>query len=396
MSVVAIFSLVFFVPVLAAPIDYNDYVYKVEVVGDQDLVYVKIPAEMAFVRIYDRENNYRTVYLDYGQTHDIPFEPGIDYRVEVNLFGYRQDEDIGLDLSLIPPGTKIVSGMGFNFDGDVPSKDWAGMTIPQPRVFYHYYEMGNSKYIEYDSVVLASSDTSWADNIAFCCDTYEVKNVDNAYRLTIAYFWQPVEWVSDPLPTGITVTDTTLVFTISSLLRQQQMTGKTNELLKEVERQLADQGKTLDDIRDQMGETNEKLDDIITGGSAGEDLMNKNDQMTDISGDLTQDMDQIQDFEDQYFGQLESNLGDVVDSASLNFLYVPLAFVQRYLDKIVAAIPSKYLVVFTLPMLFGLFLYIVGHPVRAPRPERKSDSESRNSLSASRSSVAAPQKEVNP
>lgn len=268
--VLVLLSSVLIVPARAELIDYNDYVYKVEVVGDQNLVYVKIPADMALVRVYDRDNNYTSVYYQYGQTHDIPFEPGRDYRIEVNVFGSRYSDDNGLDLSLIPPGTKIVSGLGFTFDGNVPAEDWGGMTVAQPRVFYHYYEKGNSNYIDGSSVLLDSSNTSWVENIAYCSDTHIVKNLDNMYRLCIAYFWQPVEWIAEPLPTGITITDTTLVFTISSLLRQQQLSGKTNALLKEVEAQLAEQGKTLDDIRDQMEDVNDKLDELP--GEIGDEI----------------------------------------------------------------------------------------------------------------------------
>ena len=262
-AVLAIFSTLF-IPARAEFVDYNDYVYKVEVVGDQDLVYVKIPADMSSVRVYDRNDNYSTLYLEYGQSHVIPFKPGIDYRIEVSIFGNRHAGN-GLDLSLIPPGTRIVSGLGFTFDSAVPPEDLAGMSVALPRVFYHYYEPDNQNYVHADTILLDSSNTSWSENIAFCVDTYTVQNIDNANRLSIAYFWQPVEWIADPVPTGITITDTTLVFTISSLLRQQQMTGKTNALLKEVELQLAEQGKTLDDIRNQNDTIIDQNDQIING-----------------------------------------------------------------------------------------------------------------------------------
>ena len=65
---------------------------------------------------------------------------------------------------------------------------------------------------------------------------------------------------------------------------------------------------------------------------------------------------------------------------AFNITYDPLMFVQRYLNKIVAGIPSKYLIVFTLPMLFGLFMYIVGHPVRAPRPDTSGDQVTRETF----------------
>ena len=279
-----------FVPARAELIDYNDYVYKVEVVGDQVLVYVKIPADMAWIRVYDRYDSYNEIYRDYGVSHDIPFVPGESYRIEVGIFGYRYG-NVGLDLSLIPPGTRIVSGMGFNFDGDVPSEDWGGMTIAKPRVYYHYYEKDSQDVLYSDNYLLDSSDENGYLNIDFVYDTHEVQSIDNAQRLTITYFWQPIEWIADPVPTGITVSDTTLVFTISSLLRHQQLTGKTNELLKEVELQLAEQGKTLDDIRDQNDIIIDQNDQIINGEVTPEapDGADRFDDLDDVEAGLRDD-----------------------------------------------------------------------------------------------------------
>lgn len=375
MSVVVLLSAVLIVPALAAPIDYNDYVTKVEVDGENDLVTVTIPAEMAFVIVFDENNN--EYYRGMGKIHDFVMAEEVEYYIEVCPFGYPWGADgVGLDLSQIPVGTQIASGFGF-------------VTDPYGQVTGISY--GSVSYYYFPTAYYTATQPDMVDE-RFFTDVHIVESVDNAEILRIHYLVN-YETVSSPVA-SIYVEDTKMVFSISSLLRQQQATGKTNALLKEVESQLVEQGKTLDDIKQQQQQTNDKLDDIINGGSAGEDLIDKNDQLTDIGDDLKENMDQIQDFEDQYFGQFEDNLGDVVDAADISFLYVPLGFVQRYLNKIVAAIPSKYLVVFTLPMLFGLFLYIVGHPVRAPRPERKSDSESRKSMSASRSPAAAPQKEV--
>ena len=133
-------------------------------------------------------------------------------------------------------------------------------------------------------------------------------------------------------------------------------------------------------VQSALAEQDKKLDNILTGGEAGQDLAAGGDRLESAGSDMGDDLGQIQDFEDQYMGQLDDNMDDVIKGAELTWIYPALAFVQRYLNKIVAGIPSKYLIVFTLPMFFGLFMYIVGHPVRAPRPDTSGDQVTRETF----------------
>lgn len=259
MSVVVLLSAVIAVPALAAVIDYNDYVTKVQVDGDNDLVTVKIPAEFAFVMVFDvTDGGKTTVYRGYGDYHDFTFELGHVYSFNVSIFGYPYGGGSGLDLSYIPVGTQIASGFGFDYAGD-----WEAIATPYMDVNYQYYEQGSGEILYYKW-----KDLEWQD-WEFFTDTYVVESVDDANVLTVIYNVTPNEMLSN-VTTGIVIHDTTMVFSISSLLRQQQLTGKTNDLLKEVESQLAAQGKTLDDIKASQEETNEKLDDIINGEVNGE------------------------------------------------------------------------------------------------------------------------------
>lgn len=120
--------------------------------------------------------------------------------------------------------------------------------------------------------------------------------------------------------------------------------------------------------------------DIFTGGDAGDDLISGGDVIENAGDGLGEDLENIQDFEDQYFAEFDNALDDIIAGADLNYLVSPLAFVQMYLDKIVAGVPSQFLVVFTLPILFGVFLYIVGHPIRAPRPDTSGDTVTRETF----------------
>ncbi len=169
----------------------------------------------------------------------------------------------------------------------------------------------------------------------------------------------PDESVTSSVACGIYDNMNQIVMPLKSLYVQSQESNQTNKILASVENQLAENGQ--------------KLDDLLTGGDAGDDLISGGDKLEDAGEGLGDDIGQIGDFEDQYFGQLEDNLDEVIAGADLSLLVSPLLFIQVYLNKIVAGTPSKYLVVFTLPVLFGIFMYIVGHPIRAPRPDTSGD-----------------------
>lgn len=123
-----------------------------------------------------------------------------------------------------------------------------------------------------------------------------------------------------------------------------------------------------------------KLDVLVNGGEGGEELVAGGEELKDQTGSMKDNVSQIQGFEDQYFGELEAGMGDVISGASISMLVAPLSFIHTYINKIVAGVPSAYLVVFTLPMLLGIFMYIVGHPVRAPRPDTSGDQVTRETF----------------
>lgn len=249
-AVLAVFSL-FFIPARAEMIDYNDYVTDVEVDGENDLVTVRIPAEMSYVYIFkkvfeDGEPKWVSVKEGYGGKLSYKFENLVEYRVTVYPLGYRSG-DHGLLLKYIPVGTTIYSGFGFDMYGY-----WGATNTPTIKVNYYYLTEGSPKYSYVKTNNLGRSE-DWP----FFIDSYTIESVDNTDLLNIEFFGSGFYFEDQEL-TNVIVEDTLMVFSISSLIRQQQLTGKTNELLKEVELQLAEQGKTLDDIRGQ-------LDDFING-----------------------------------------------------------------------------------------------------------------------------------
>lgn len=245
-AVLAVFSTLF-VPARAEMIDYNDYVTDVQVDGENDLVTVRIPSSMAVFRIFEITDDDEYVLVAEGNGPvSYKFKDDIGYRVTVYPFGFRNGYN-GLLLKYIPAGTVLYSGFGFDYTGA-----WRMTSTPELKVRYYYLQEGSAK----ENLVQAHSLGNSAD-WDFFVDSYTVESVDSTDLLCIEFFGDKFAFQGSNIK-GVYAQDTLMVFSISSLLRQQQLTGKTNELLKEVELQLAEQGKTLDDIRDQV-------DDFING-----------------------------------------------------------------------------------------------------------------------------------
>lgn len=362
-SCVALLVCALVLPASAATLDYNDYITNVTVDGDNDIVTVSLPVDECHIRLWSSDS-----YLlaeSYNNLLTYNFSSDADYTFEVFPI-YPND----LLISNIPDGTLFVLKLDNDATG-LGYYDLGRLTAEAYFVYYDPYHEVNIPYSVYDM-----SDSTWA----FELDKQSSNHGDLVFR------FMPVSFLESGRK-SFSVESFTLQMSISSLYRLQQQTGKTNEILKQVEKQLADQGKTLDEVLQQQQQTNDKLDDangklddLISGGSGADDLIEGGNKIEGAGSGLGEDIGKIEDFENQYMGQLEDNLGDVIAGADLTWLYPPLMFVQRYINKIVAAIPSKYLIVFTLPMLFGLFMYIVGHPVRAPRPDTSGDQVTRETF----------------
>lgn len=113
--------------------------------------------------------------------------------------------------------------------------------------------------------------------------------------------------------------------------------------------------------------------DAITGGDNADDLQQGADQIGEAGSSLGSNIGSIHDFEDQYFGQLDSNMGTIISGGNISGIVAPLAFVHRYTNMIVAGIPSNFMVIFTLPILLGIFMFMVNHRIKVPRPDSSGD-----------------------
>ena len=342
----------------AAPINYRDLDYSVVVDGDNDIVTVSLPVDLSKIIVADEDWN--VVHEIYGSRISCGISD--DYHAGIEfLSGY------GLSISNIPSGTE----MSFLFDISSTSVQITGGSL--------YVDLN---FRDSSGTSVSSSRVSLGNKpLGSVSANFVIPSVPSAIAVFPAVWWTPVSaynevdddgWTHLPV-LNLRIVSVTLTMSISSLYRLQEETGRSNELLEEVKDQLAEQGKTMQDVLDQQEQTNEKLDDIISGGAAGDDLIDAGDKIEDAGSGMGDSLDGMQDYEDQYTGEIDNYMADILAGADINLLSLPLDFAVRYINKIVEGIPRAYMVVFTLPMVLGILFFFAQHVVRAPRPDPTGD-----------------------
>lgn len=230
-------------PARAAGIDYNDYITDVRVDGDNDIVTVSLPLSSLEWFCYDPDNKYVS---GVGGSFTYSFNADGDYLVRIRA--------PLLDLTNIPSDTVV----NLQYEFSLPS----GAFVDSGNLtFYNYnFFYGNSGLITYKSSVGETG-----PGFTFSA-SFTIGSVSGATSVQIesrlAKFSVFNSSMGDLGPITFSTKQFDLVMTISSLYRLQQQTGKTNQLLNEVEKQLEAQGKTLDEVLEQQQQTNDKLDDM--------------------------------------------------------------------------------------------------------------------------------------
>ncbi len=252
------------IPASAAGLDYNDYVTDVVVDGDNDLVTVTIPASLAYMRIYDYTDKAE-IYEGYGANHSIELTAEHEYGFQLFPLGYPWSVDGGLDLDLIPDGTLAT----IDFDMIVGVTD----QLPMNATFYTIYRDSggssvNSSYVDYEF----SGATTFSGTISDSTSSAAIVQYEN-----VVFFQVPFDESG-----AFIIHDTVLTMSISSLLRQQQISGKTNKLLDEVNKQLEANGQKLDQIINGNNGFDSSGSDF---GSQSDELAGAGDQMGSAMGD---------------------------------------------------------------------------------------------------------------
>lgn len=302
-------------PASAAPlptVDYNDLITDVVVDGDNDLVTIVLPLDMVMLEGVDA--NGRIIGWCTAD-HTLPGLIKWDsyYIFRVSFYNFR------LLAEDIPNFTQYTIACEVFHDGDPSTECY--VTEASGRESY-WDESGNRLYYEVDQPILTNQNM-----IGFHSFSGTINKPAGTHALELQqYFWG---LHTKPAETRVffRVDSFILTFSINSLLRLQQTSGKTNQILKEVEKQLAEQGKTLDDIRDQQEQTNEKLDDLING------TPEQNEQVDQAVDGMQSSTDKLGELGDTLNSVEKPDAGDI--DVSINSL-IPQTSLLAYTRPILA------------------------------------------------------------
>lgn len=353
-------------------IDYNDYLTNIVVDGDNDIVTVTIPGNISFSEFFvddltNADSEYQLITSSENGRIDYEFTDVTNKRFMYRMypFGvYFGDDGYQLDVTNIPNNTT------FTFNFTIGGTKYYAYNTPKPSVSYIFYDSAGN-YL--------GSSTQYLDNTPLD-ETFSLTGTlvkpDGAVSLVLyCNLWEfsPLEV---PAPFYFVSRDTVMTMSISSLYRLQLESGKTNTILKEVEKQLADQGKTLDEVLDAQQTTNNKLDglwgsitegfssmgdklnDLFTGGSAGDKVSGSADDFKNQLGD-------VEDFQSGIESDLEAGFDEVLDFSGLASLAPAFAFIGKYVNKIWYDMDGLQ-IVFVLAFGIGAFLQLAQHTPRVP------------------------------
>ena len=254
-SLLVLLVCVFIVPASAEEINYRDYEGNVKVDGDNDIVTVDLPT--------------------YWFTGLIAMPDGAGLQPwNGHSFSCTIGDDTNkLNIYLAPFGTEIGA-----YDRDYTGRYLSMDNIPSDAEFYLQFGVTTSSPNSFS--VSSIQERVYSVNAShaslYSMNTYPGGEpgsfaVSTVFDAVDSQGWFP-EYIMYLQSGGTTFAGTTISFvvynfrlevSISSLYRLQEETGRTNDLLTEVNKQLAEQGKTMDEIVNQQQQTNDKIDDII-------------------------------------------------------------------------------------------------------------------------------------
>lgn len=350
------------------PINYMDLDYTVKEGAAYNQVTVPLPADVLTVSLYDQTNTSVLMTRNGIDSLSYVVTPNHLYTFSVYPLSLH-----GLFLGNIPEGTTLNFRLRVNVEGT------ENFYLPVLYKNYYYNDVsgnriGNEIMQKIEGTTGEYVDISYDVKSSFGDGSYSFVprfrycNFGTAYEGTTRYTF--------------TVTDVSLSMNISNGYWEQWLAEQNGQMIDDlgdrIEGSISDSTDqitgSIEDSTDEItGSIENATDEIMSGGQAGAELENDTGKLDQSADDLTNGVGEIDKFEDDLFADVENNLDEIIDGANINGIAAPLFFVQSYVEKIFGAIPSNYRVVFTLPIFFGIFLYIIGHPVRAPRPDTSGD-----------------------
>ncbi len=349
------------------PINYMDLDYSVKEGAAYNQVTVPIPEENLYLGIYNQSTTTNVAALRGSPSITYTVDPGIGYTLRVYPFS-----TYGLLLDNIPEGTIL------NFTLKVEVEGTENFYVPSLYKDYYYNDVSGNRV---QNLITSQIDGTVGEVVHI---SYELKLFPDGANSFVPLF-RYVNFgtaLDGSAKYKFTVSDVALVMNISNGYWEQWLAEQNGQMIDDATDKITGSIQdSTDQIQDSILGVGDQIsqdiagatDQIMSGGQAGVELENDTGKLDQSADDLTNGVGEINKFEDDLFADVENNLDEIISGANINGIATPLLFVQNYVEKIFGAIPSNYRVVFTLPIFFGIFLYIVGHPVRAPRPDTSGD-----------------------
>lgn len=304
----------------AEAINYRDYEGSVKVDGENDIVTIDLPVSWFNILIAMPDGTGIHHHNGHSVSYTIPYAT------------HR------LNVYLVPFGAEI-GAYNAPYNGRYLSMD----NIPSDAEFYMQFGITTDTPNSFSVASYQERVYSVNDNFASLyakndytggpAGTYALSSV---FPSIAADGWFP-EYIFYLDSTGSSFEGTSvslvvynfhLEVSISSLYRLQEETGRTNELLTEVNRQLADQGITMDQILDQQQQTNDKLDNIVDHVPTPENpgFQDSVDDLEDIENGALDKVEDGMDDADQVFTSVFDVLGDYLQSfAAVSIIFETFA-----------------------------------------------------------------------
>lgn len=200
-------------------IDYNDYVTDVKVDGDNDLVTITLPGDLSLIEVV-RGDTWQYVLRSQQSASFNPIV-GVPYYVNLQMLSSSK-----FDLSLFPDDTRV------EYNYTITSGSTNTFTvIPSNYIFTQYFDI-NGNYLTQNVVTLP-----YIDDDLYISGTYSASTIltkpTNAASFSGYLSFEGLKFANSST-ISFSLDSVKLTFSISSLYRQQQLTGKTNELLEDI------------------------------------------------------------------------------------------------------------------------------------------------------------------
>lgn len=302
LSAVVIFLSCFSFSANAAALNYRDYEKYVTVEGDKDLVTLEFPID-EWTSWYFATSDLS--YREQGRGTSFSLEPILQNNLQNFMlmlapfggasFSYGPMDIPGHYLSSV----NIPSDATWSLKLDIFFDDRASTLHLTKANVRNWYVTGSSCNIVDEKAsdsLTAVSEGVW--EMSYSGDF--VPGYDGWFPQFLLRF------SSFPAGISFTLRSFQVTMSISSLYRLQEQSGQTNELLEDVNRQLEEQGKTMNDILNGTPEQNE------SANNAAGVLGDKGEQLGDLAGAIHADKPNLD--------SVNTNVGDLVPSNGLNTL----------------------------------------------------------------------------